>query len=161
VPIVLATLPVSAGLPGAQRVFDVVFLLVVVFTVLQGPTLPWTARRLGVSEPSITRELSIEFAPFESLGATMITLDVPRGSMLAGVSINELRLPGDAVISLVVRERRAFVPSPTTQLRSGDHLLIAASDEHRAEAERRLRAVSRAGRLAAWRGETGAATGSD
>lgn len=59
------------------------------------------------------------------------------------------------MISLVVRERTAFVPSPGTQLSTGDHLLIAASDEHRAEAERRLRAVSRGGRLAAWYGEDG------
>jgi len=39
----------------------------------------------------------------------------------------------------------------------GDQALLVSARRSRAEAERRLRAVSRAGRLAFWRGETGAA----
>ena len=39
------------GSPGATRVFDLTFVLVLVFTALQAPTLPWFARRLGVSSP--------------------------------------------------------------------------------------------------------------
>jgi potassium/hydrogen antiporter len=39
VPIVLATIPVSAHLPGATYLFDLVFVVVVVFTLVQGPTL--------------------------------------------------------------------------------------------------------------------------
>ena len=44
VPIVLATIPLSAHVPGATRLFDQVFVIVVVFTLLQGPTLPWVAQ---------------------------------------------------------------------------------------------------------------------
>jgi len=49
VPIVLATVPLTAGTPGARRLFDLVFVLVVVFTLVQAPALPWVARRLGVT----------------------------------------------------------------------------------------------------------------
>jgi cell volume regulation protein A len=52
VPIVLATIPLHARLPGATRLFDLVFLLVAVFTLLQGPTLPWMARQLRVITPA-------------------------------------------------------------------------------------------------------------
>jgi cell volume regulation protein A len=48
VSIVLATIPITVGMPGAERIFDVVFLLVNVFTLIQGPTLPTVARWLGV-----------------------------------------------------------------------------------------------------------------
>ena len=48
-----------------------------------------------------------------------------------------------------------FVPSPTTMLRTGDRLLIVASAVAREQTERRLRAVSRAGKLAGWFGEHG------
>ena len=41
VPIVLATIPLSEHVPGSQRIFDVVFLLVVIYTLVQGPTLPY------------------------------------------------------------------------------------------------------------------------
>ncbi len=150
VPIVLATMPMSAGLPGAQKVFDVVFLLVVVFTLVQGPTLPFFADRTGVAAPTWTRELAIELAPFEELHATMLSLDVPPGSRLAGVHVSELRLPGDAVGALVLRDGSLFVPSPSSQLWTGDHLLIAAGDEHRGATEHRLREVSKGGRLAGW-----------
>ena len=46
VPIVLATIPVNARVPGATRLFDVVFIVVVINILLQGTTLPWAARRL-------------------------------------------------------------------------------------------------------------------
>ena len=55
VPIVLATIPISAHLPGATKLFDLVFVVVVVFTLLQGPTLPWVARRLKVITPAEPR----------------------------------------------------------------------------------------------------------
>lgn len=155
VPIVLATFPITAGLSGAQRIFDVTFLLVVVFTLVQGPTLPWLSRRLAVVEPTHTRELDIEHAPFEDMGATMLTCDVPRGSRLSGVEVGELRLPGDAVVALILRDDTLFVPRGDTVVRRGDHLLLAVTDSHRAEVERRLRAISRAGRLATWLGERG------
>ncbi|MDQ1711869.1 MAG: potassium/hydrogen antiporter [Frankiaceae bacterium] len=48
VPIVLATVPLTTGLAGATELFDVVFVLVVVFTLVQGPTLSTAARRLRV-----------------------------------------------------------------------------------------------------------------
>jgi cell volume regulation protein A len=53
------------------------------------------------------------------------------------------------------------VPDDTTRLRRGDQALLVSARRSRAEAERRLRAVSRAGRLASWRGESGTATGTD
>jgi cell volume regulation protein A len=155
VPIVLATFPITAGLPEAHRIFDVTFLLVVVFTLLQGPTLPWLSTRLGVVEPARTKELNIEHAPFEDIGATMLTCDIPHGSRLNGVEVAELRLPGDAVVALILRDGTLFVPKGDTVLRRGDHLLLAVTNSHRAAVERRLRAISRAGRLATWLGEYG------
>ena len=158
VPIVLATFPVTAGLPGAQRVFDVTFLLVVVFTLVQGPTLPWLSRRLGVVESGQTRELDFEYAPMEETGATMLTFDIPRASRLQGVEVSELRLPGDAVVALVLRDGVLSVPTPETTLHPGDRLVLVCPAVHREAVEHRVRAVSRAGRLAAWYGERGAAS---
>jgi cell volume regulation protein A len=71
------------------------------------------------------------------------------------VEIFELRLPAQANVALIVRGGTGFVPGPTTTLLSGDRLLIVASSEVREQAERRLRAVGRAGKLAGWFGERG------
>ncbi|MGY1835409.1 potassium/proton antiporter [Blastococcus sp. SYSU DS0510] len=155
VPIVLATFPVTAGVPGAARIFDTVFVLVVVFTLVQGWSLPWVARRLRIGAPIAPREIQVEAAPLEELDAELMQMRVPEGSRLHGVYLPELRLPEDAAVVLIVRDGRAFVPDSTTRLMRGDQALLVSARASRAEAERRLRAVSRAGRLAMWRGEDG------
>jgi cell volume regulation protein A len=161
VPIVLATFPLTAHVPGATFVFNTVFVLVVVFTLVQGWSLPWVARRLGIATPVAPREVQVESAPLEELDADLMQMTVPVGSRLHGVYLPELRLPEDAAVVLIVRAGRSFVPDGTTRLMRGDQALLVAARRCRPEAERRLRAVSRAGRLASWRGETGAPTDAD
>jgi cell volume regulation protein A len=161
VPIVLATFPIAAGVPDATQVFDTVFVLVVVFTLVQGRSLPWVARRLGIATPVAPREVQVESAPLEELDAELMQMTVPPGSRLHGVYLPELRLPDDAAVVLIVREGRSFVPDASTRLMRGDQALLVSARRSRAEAERRLRAVSRAGRLASWRGESGSPTEAD
>ena len=150
VPIVLATIPVVADVPGADQLFNTVFLLVVMFTLVQGPTLPWVARSLGIGDPARAGRLDVESAPLERLHGHLLSLTLEPGSRLAGVEVAELRLPKGAAVTLVVRDGASFVPGPTTVLRPGDDLLVVATDQVRDRAERRLRAVDRAGKLAGW-----------
>jgi cell volume regulation protein A len=158
VPIVLATFPLTAHVPGASLIFDTVFVLVVVFTLVQGWSLPWVARRLGIATPLTPRDVVVESAPLDELDADLVQMTVPARSRLHGVYLPELRLPEDAAVVLIVREGRSFVPDQTSRLMRGDQVLLVSARRSRPEAERRLRAVSRAGRLAAWRGEAGAPT---
>jgi potassium/hydrogen antiporter len=155
VPIVLATIPINARVPGAIRLFDIVFIIVVINTLAQGPTLPRAARRLKVTAPAEPLDVDVEAAPLEALHADLLQVQIPTGSRLHGVEIFELRLPAQANIALIVRDGKGFVPSPTTTLRTGDRLLIVASAAVREQTERRLRAVGRAGKLAGWFGEHG------
>jgi cell volume regulation protein A len=97
----------------------------------------------------------VETAPLDSLHADLLQIDVVPGSRLAGVHIDELRLPVGASVTLVVRAGAGFVPGPDTRLRTGDELLIVATAAVRDQAERRMRAISRRGRLARWFGEEG------
>ena len=155
VPIVLTTIPMSAALPGATRLFDLVFVVVTVNIALQGPTLATAARWLKVIAPAEPIDIAVEAAPLEALHADLLQTQIPPGSRLHGVEIFELRLPAQANLALIVRDGRGFVPQPTTTLRAGDRLLIVASAAVREQTERRLRAVGRAGKLAGWFGERG------
>ncbi|EEP70877.1 sodium/hydrogen exchanger [Micromonospora sp. ATCC 39149] len=155
VPIVLATIPLSQRVPGAEQLFDAVFVLVVIFTVLQAGTLAPAARRLRVTAPAEPAEIRVETAPLERMRADLLQLEVPPGSRLGGVHVDELRLPAGASVTLVLRDGAGFVPGPNTRLKAGDSLLIVATAGVRDAAERRLRAVSRRGRLARWFGEYG------
>lgn len=155
VPIVLATIPMSEHVPGATRLFDLVFVVVVVFTLLQAPQLPWAASRLEITRPDEPQEIDIEAAPLETLAADLLQVRIPDGSKLHGVEIFELRLPAEAHVALIVRDGRGLVPQPGTTLRAGDSLLVVAAPRVRTQTERRLRAVGRAGKLAGWLGERG------
>lgn len=155
VPIVLATIPWAAGVAGSKLIFNLVFVIVMVFTLVQGPTLPFLARLLGVAAPSEAHDLEVESAPLEELNADLLQIKVPPGSQLHGVEIFELRLPSGAAITLVVREGKSFVPSGTTQIMENDQLLVVATAACRDQVERRMRAVSRRGKLAGWYGERG------
>jgi potassium/hydrogen antiporter len=155
VPIILATIPMVSGIEGSRRIFNIVFVLVVVYTLVQGPTLPWLARRLGLSKSSETADLGIESAPLERLRGHLLSVAIPEGSKMHGVETSELRLPPGAAVTLVVRGGESFVPLPTTVLRRGDELLVVATDPVRDAAERRLRAVGQGGKLADWLGTGG------
>jgi cell volume regulation protein A len=155
VPIVLALVALQEGARDAQRLVDVVFVLVVVLTLLQGTTLPFVARRLGVVAPTEPQEIEVDAAPLDQLRADLLQVRVPVGSRLRGVYLRELRLPRGATVSLVVRDEEAFTPAGDTRLRVGDQFLVVTTAQAREAAERRIRAVDRAGRLARWHGESG------
>lgn len=155
VPIVLATIPLVADVPGSGYLFNLVFVLVVVFTLVQGPTLPPLTRLLRVATGP-ARDVAVESAPLDAIAADLLHVRLEPGSRLHGVEIFELRLPETAAVALVVREGRSFVPERTTRLRMGDELLITTAARVRPAVEKRLRAVSRSGRLAQWRGDYGA-----
>ncbi|WP_129790428.1 potassium/proton antiporter [Sphingosinicella sp. CPCC 101087] len=58
VPIVLATFPIVAGVPGAFAIFNIVFFVVLLSSVIQGPTINWMAERLGIGSREELRELA-------------------------------------------------------------------------------------------------------
>jgi cell volume regulation protein A len=155
VPIILATIPMVSGVDDSQRIFNIVFVLVVVYTLIQGPTLPWLARTLRIGGGSEAADLGIESAPLERLRGHLLSVEIPKDSRMHGVEVGELRLPAGSAVTLVVRGGESFVPLPTTVLRRDDELLVVATDPVRDAAEKRLRAISRGGKLASWLGTDG------
>lgn len=151
VPIVLCTIPLAYGVPGATQLFDVVLVFVIIFTVLQAPTLPWVADRLGLAETDRPENVEVEVAPLDRMSADLLEVKVPAGSKLIGVEIGELRLGRDAAVSLIIRGDQARVPSPSDRIAPGDEILIVTPAHVREKTEERLRAVGQGGRLARWR----------
>ena len=149
VPIIMATVPLAARTEGAPLLFDTVFIFVVVFTLLQAPTLPWVARKLGVLTADPV-DIEVEVAPLEKIQSDFMQIKVPVGSHLAGVSVQELRLPRFTVIAVIVRDEQPIVPNAFVTLREHDELLIVVPSGLRHRVEERFREVGRGGRLAGW-----------
>jgi cell volume regulation protein A len=157
VPIVLATFPIVVGVPDSHRLLNIVFVLVVVFTLIQGPSLRPIAQALNLIPRDSLHEIQVESAPLDVLDAELLTMTVQPTSRLHNVTVIELRLPDPSVITLIIRDGHTFVPLPDTRIEADDQLLIVTTSKTRAAAERRLRAVSRRGKLAYWFDEYGEA----
>lgn len=149
IPIVLATIPLASDLEGANDLFNIVFVTVIIYTLVQAGGLGRIAAWCRVSGDG-PRDLEVEAAPLERIAADLLQVRVHTGSKLAGVEIGELRLPEGAVVTLVVRDGKGFVPTRMTRLRLQDEVLIVATRAVRDSTEARITAISRDGRLAGW-----------
>ncbi|MBF4762319.1 potassium/proton antiporter [Nocardioides islandensis] len=150
VPIVLMTIPLAEGVVGSPQLFDVVFVMVVIYTLLTGPTLPLVARLLGVEERHEPRDLDLEAAPLERIAADLLQVTITPASRLHGVEVGELRLPVGASVSMLIRDGEPLVPERRTVIKRGDDMLVVTPRRLREATERRLRDVSLGGRLARW-----------
>ena len=152
VPIVLTTIPLAEGVTDSEQLFDIVFVLVVIYTVITGPTLLWVAKVLHVVRRSEPRGLDIEAAPLERVAADLLQVSISPVSQMHGVEVGELRLPPGASVSMIVRDGQTMVPERRTVLKHGDDLLVVTPRRLRDKTEERLRQVSARGRLAQWLG---------
>ncbi len=155
VPIVLAMIPLMNGVEYSKLLLDVIVVVVVTYTLLQGTTLPWLARTLGVVQSGQPVEIQLEAAPLDEMNAQVLQVTIPEKSRMHGVYVAQLRLPAPATISLLMRNGEPVHLNPNLRLQSGDQLLIVAPEPVREATERRLRAVGRGGPLATWFGDRG------
>ena len=89
VPVVLATIPFTAGYERSDVLFNMVFFIVLTSVLLQGKSLMTVARRLKVDEPLVSRpRYPLEFEKTESgmLNETRETDILPTPPWSAGVS---------------------------------------------------------------------------
>jgi cell volume regulation protein A len=130
VPIVLATIPVMAGVEGARRIFDVVFFVVVVNTLMPGTIVVWLARKLGVtgqSQPEPAATIVVESS--EPLRSSLRSYFVDRALPVCGISIAEIPFPQGSAITMIVRGATLLVAEGATTLQAGDHVYVLASPE--------------------------------
>jgi cell volume regulation protein A len=129
VPIVLATFPLLAGVPGADHVFHLVFFVVLTSVLLQGTSIPLVARWLGLDEPEPRAHTLLGPLVSGSLREELAELLVSPDSPVAGQQVVDLGLPEGALIVLMRRQGESLVPGGTTILRVGDMLLVLADRE--------------------------------
>ncbi len=125
VPIVLALIPLLAGAPGAARLFDVVFFIVVANAFLPGGTVRWVTRRLDLEAnepPPAPAALAIESR--EPLEGELLSFYVDEALGLAGQQIADLPIPDGTSVTVIVRGRTLIAPKGPTVLEVGDHVYV-------------------------------------
>ena len=133
VPIVLATIAQSEGIEQSDTIFNAVFFVVLVSALLQGTTLEWVARRLGlvrVSAPAWRAPIEVGVVGLELLEYTVRGDEPPAGSF-----VRELGLPREALVAVIVRHGRSIPPRGSTRVEPGDQLFVLTGRAARDEVE--------------------------
>ena len=137
VPIVLATYPVLRGVPEGDRLFHLVFFVVLVNSLVPGATVAWAARKLGLArgvEPEPAA--SIEVVSLREFPGEFVWYFVAAGSPAAGASLQALPIPAGSVAALVVRGAEVIAPRGGTVLLAADQICLFATEAERGVLER-------------------------
>lgn len=123
VPVVLATIPFTAGHPDGAVIFDVAFVVVVVSVSVQAPTIGVLARRLGVvADDSVM--MRREIVPVDALDADIVEITVPTTTRLRQLALRDAPPPGGARVAIIHRDDTTVVPTGSTTIEPGDVLLV-------------------------------------
>lgn len=129
VPVLLAAFGLLGDVEQAARIYEIVFIVVLTSVVGQGTFVPMVADRLRIPMRMRERlpwELSVRVGTEPSGVAEHV---VEAGSDWVGTSIDELPLPDDSWITLVVRDGAAIKPSGDLRLQAGDRVLLLAEPD--------------------------------
>ncbi len=132
VPIILATFPIIAGAPGAERVFDIIFFVVVVNAIVPGASIRWLARRLNLEEPDKPAPAAVlEINSTRMLKGDILSFHVDKSLAVCDAALSQINFPKDAAAILIVRGEELLAPRGPTILREGDHVFVFCRPEDR------------------------------
>lgn len=107
--------------------FNLMFFSVLTSVLLQGTSVPLVARWLGGDEPGAKRvDAPPAWDGSGDLKNSLIEVTIPHEAASVGKQLLDLGLPKDAVIILIGRKGKGFVPDGSTVLEAGDVLLVSA-----------------------------------
>ncbi|HXV26217.1 MAG TPA: potassium/proton antiporter [Alphaproteobacteria bacterium] len=126
VPIYLATIPILAGVPNATAYLNLAFVAVLTSLVLQGWSVAWSARMLGLElPPKPERPLRQELGlPGSGAELVIAAYDVAGEALATRRALTRLPLPADARILMAIRNGRALHAPELERLEPGDTVLV-------------------------------------
>ena len=128
VPIIFATYPVVANIPGADSVFNVVFFITLLSLLLQGMTISTVARWLKLDLPLQREgsEFGVEIP--EEIDTQLRDVTLSAEDLLDGNRLADMNLPAGTLVMLVKRGNEFMIPNGSLELHAGDKLLVISEN---------------------------------
>ena len=124
VPIIFATYPVVAGVPGAGQIFNIVFFVTLLSLLLQGTTVIAAARKLKLTDNSAKDEPDFGVELADEHPTSLHTLVLTEKHLAEGNTLGNITLPTGGLVMMIKRDGRYIVPNGKRRLQAGDTLLI-------------------------------------
>ena len=125
VPIIFATYPVVAKVPGADAIFNIVFFITILSLVIQGTSISWLARKLNLSTPmeKTGNDFGVELP--EEIGSDLRDVTVTDELLASrGDTLKDMNLPKGTLVMIVKRGDEYLIPNGSLKLHKGDKLLL-------------------------------------
>ena len=128
VPIIFATYPVVANVPGAHVIFNIVFFITIVSLVIQGTTVSWVARLLGLSTPleKTGNDFGVELP--EEIDSNLHDMTITQEMLEQADTLKDMNLPKGTLVMIVKRGDEYLIPNGTLKLHAGDKLLLISEN---------------------------------
>ncbi|HEX2141914.1 MAG TPA: TrkA C-terminal domain-containing protein [Candidatus Limnocylindria bacterium] len=100
--------------------------------LVPGATVAWVTSKLGLQTrepPAPQAVLAIESR--QPLQGELMSFYIDEALVVTGMPIEELPLPEESAVTLIVRKDKLLPPKPGTTLQPGDHVHLIAQPEDR------------------------------
>ena len=126
VPIYLATIPILTGVPNGTVYLNLAFVAVLTSLTLQGWSVAWLARALGLELPPTPERPLRQELGLPGTGAELVitAYDVSGEALAARRSVSRLPLPPEARVLMAIRNGRALNPPELDRLEPDDTVLV-------------------------------------
>ena len=124
VPIIFATYPVVAEIPGANSIFNIVFFITILSLIAQGTTITSLSRMLGLSmpQPKTGNEFGVELP--EEIGSDLHDMTITTEILAKASTLKDMNLPQGTLVMIVKRNDEYLIPNGSLKLQEGDKLLL-------------------------------------
>lgn len=123
VPIIFATYPVVAEIPGADQIFNIVFFITLVSLIFQGMTIAKVARmlHLDLPEEKTGNEFGIELP--DEIDSQLMDQTLTSEMLENGNRLMDMNIPKGTLVMIIKRGEKFIVPNGQLELKVGDKLL--------------------------------------
>lgn len=129
VPIIFATYPVVAEIPGSKIIFNIVFFITLISLIFQGMTIASVARWLNLDLPQEKEgnEFGVEIPDEIDSQLTDVTLTAEM--LQDGNRLMDMHISKGTLVMLVKRGKEFIIPNGRMELKVGDKLLYISENK--------------------------------
>ncbi len=123
--IVFAIGAVLSDINITYNLYNLVFCMVIMSISIQGTLLPWVAKKLSMIDR--TTDINHTFNDYqEDSDISFIKIHLDKTHSWCQKTLEQLRLPSELLVSMIIRGDEIVVPTGQTRLEAGDLLVLAA-----------------------------------
>ena len=129
VPIIFATYPVVAEVPGYNQIFNIVFFITLLSLVIQGMTIATGARMLHLDLPQEKEgnEFGVELP--DDIDSQLMDQTLTPEMLAKGNRLMDMDIPRGTLVMLVKRGNEFIIPNGQVELQAGDKLLYISENK--------------------------------